>query len=246
MPGAQPPQTQQGQRQSPIQGGARQQPPQSSMQQVQSQGAAQQPQQTQRGPPGAVQSQQPGMQGVAGGSPQGMQAGQGIQTSPGMQTGRQQMGGAQAGMAAGAGLLEPMTIDEAVQTDVYTVDRDTSVAEMVEEMNDLNVGSAVVTDEGTPVGIITDRKIAMTLSDDPNVVEQSAEELMSGEVVSAMEGTQLTEVLNKMSEEQIRRIPIVDESGELEGILALDDILRLLESKFDTVTDTIEAQYPEI
>lgn len=139
-----------------------------------------------------------------------------------------------------------MSIDEVVQTDVYTVQRDTPVRQIVEEMRDLQVGSAIVTDDGTPIGVITDRKIAMTLTEQPNVVEQNAEDLIDGEVVSAMEGTNVSEVIDKMREEGIRRIPVVDENGELQGIVSLDDVLRLLQGKFTAAVDTIEQQYPEL
>lgn len=204
---------------------------------------SQQPQtQTQQQPPrsqpGQSQFQQPGMQG----SMQGMQAG------PGLQTGQMQRsgGGQSTGMPSGTELLEPMTVEEAVRDEVFTADRDTPVEEIVQQMDEMNVGSAVVEEDGTPIGIITDRSIAMSLTEEPDVVEQTAEDFIDGEVVSAMEGTTLSEVLEKMSEEQIRRIPVVDESGELEGIVTLDDLLVLLESKFSTVTDTIQGQFPDI
>lgn len=206
-----------------------QQPPQGSMQQRQGQQAPQPPQQPQRGAPGTIQSQQ-------GGAPTSP-----VQGGPGAQ-----QRGVQPQIQQGSAFLEPMSVDDAVQTEVYTVERDTSISDVVEEMDDLDVGSAVVEEDGTPIGILTDRKIAMALADEPNVVEQTAEDLTSGEVVSAMEGTQVTEVLDKMSDESIRRIPVVDENGELEGIVTLDDILMLLESKMNQVSDTIEGQLPQI
>lgn len=194
-------------------------------------------QQPPRSPPGQTQFQQSGMQG----SMQGMQA------SPGIQSGQMQRGGGQStGMPSGTELLEPMTVEEAVRDEVFTADRDTPIEEIVEQMDEKNVGSAVVEEDGTPIGIITDRSIAMSLTEEPDIVEQTAEDFIDGEVVSAMEGTTLSEVLEKMSEEQIRRIPVVDESGELEGIVTLDDLLVLLESKFSTVTDTIQGQFPDI
>jgi len=166
-------------------------------------------------------------------------AGQGAQFQ-----GSRQQAGAQPG-ARGARFLEPTTLDDVVQTDVYTAERDTQISTIVEDMRDLQVGSAVVVDDDTPIGIITDRSIAMALADTPDLLETTAEELIDGEVVSAMEGTDVFEVLDTMSEEGIRRVPVVDEEGKLAGIVALDDILLLLQSKLDTVAETVRAQFPD-
>lgn len=158
----------------------------------------------------------------------------------------QQIQGASAQRAHGARLLEPTGVDDVVQTDVYTAERDTDVATIVEDMRDLQVGSVVVVEDETPIGIITDRMITLSLADEPDLMEQTAEDLIEGEVVSAMEGTDVFEVLDTMSDEGIRRVPVVDEEGKLIGIVALDDILLLLESKLDTVTETIRSQFPRI
>lgn len=224
------------QSQGGTQRGGMQQPPQGGPQSAQRQPTQQPSQSIQRGQPGGMQSQQPGLSAPPMHTTQMGQRGQQAQ----------QMQSQLQTSQSGAGLLEPMTIDDVVTTDVYTVESDTEISEVVEQMDELNVGSAIVEEDDTPIGILTDRKIALALSDDPNVVERTADDLTSGEVVSAMTGTQVSEVLDKMSEENIRRIPVVDENGELEGIVTLDDVLMLLESKMSKATDTIQGQLPNV
>lgn len=157
-----------------------------------------------------------------------------------------QIGGASPQQASGTRFLEPTAVDDVVRTEVYTAERDTDVSTIVEDMRELDVGSAVVVEDETPIGIVTDRTIALALADDPDVVERTVEALVEGEVVSAMEGTDVFEVLDTMSDESIRRIPVVDEEGRLVGIVALDDILLLLESQLETVAETVRSQFPRI
>lgn len=215
----------------------------------QQQGAQQPPMQgAQRGVQGPQQTQTRGQSGMQRGQPGGIQPQQvgGARSAPPTQGRGAPQAGQIQGAQSGAGLLQPLSIDDVVQTDVYTVERDTQVREIVEEMGDLEVGTAIVTEDDTPIGVVTDRKIALALSEEPNVVEQTADDLIEGEVVSAMEGTKVSEVLEKMSSEGIRRLPVVDENGELQGVIALDDVIMLLDDKMSDVADTIEQQLPEV
>lgn len=156
-----------------------------------------------------------------------------------------QFGGASSAQS-GKRFLEPTSVNDVVQTDVYTAERDTEFSEIVEDMRELQVGSVVVTEDETPIGIITDRSIALALVDHEDLLEMTAGDLIEGEVVSAMEGTDVFEVLDTMNDEGIRRVPVVDEEGRLQGIVSIDDILLLLETKLETVTETIRQQFPTI
>lgn len=194
-----------------------------------------------------------GAQGQVPGGGVGQSGAQAPSAQPTGARGRQMQGqiqgqiqGASAQRGAGARFLEPTSVDDVVQTDVYTAERDTPISSIVEDMRELQVGSVVVVEDETPIGIVTDRTIALSLAEIPDLLDATASELIQGEVVSAMEGTDVFEVLDTMSQEGIRRVPVVDEEGRLAGIVALDDILLLLESKLQTVTQTIQAQFPEI
>jgi CBS domain-containing protein len=50
------------------------------------------------------------------------------------------------------------------------------------------------------------------------------------------------EVLDEMGEAGIRRFPIVDEDGTLEGIVTLDDLLVLLGKEIQSATEIIQSQ----
>lgn len=213
-------------------------------------------QQQQMGPQGQMgqQSQQP-----PAGAPQGMQQGQSQQTSWGQPpsappTPQQGMGGGpgvQTGGPPGAtrlgpAPLEPVSIEDIARTDVVTAERDDTVESIVEDMDESNVGSVVVVEEGRPVGIVTDRTIALALRETPDVVEQTAEQLMPEELATASMDSDAFEVLDEMSDAGVRRIPIVDDDGELQGIVTLDDVLLFLEDNLHTVAETVRAQFPDL
>lgn len=196
---------------------------------------------TQQQPPHGT-GQQSGMSTQQGGRPgpaQGMSA-------MGPPAGGAASAAVQPSIARGQPRLGGMDAENVAQEEVYTVEPDTSVSEIVEEMDELNVGTAVVVEDDKPVDVITDRSIAMALSDDPNVAEKQADDLVDEELVTVPTGTDVFEVIDRMGEAGIRRILIVDDQGELEGIISLDDLLLLLEDKFDSVAETIEQQMPEL
>ena len=139
-----------------------------------------------------------------------------------------------------------MTVDEAVREEVFSVETDTPVEAIVEQMDEFDVGSAIVEEDGRPTGIVTDRSIALALVEDPDIVERTAGDIADDDVVTVMEGTTLSEVLAQMNRESIRRLPVVDENGDLSGIVTLDDVIVLLAPTFATVAETIEGQFPEL
>nr|WP_240148919.1 CBS domain-containing protein [Halorubellus sp. JP-L1] len=127
-------------------------------------------------------------------------------------------------------------------TDVVTADRDTPIATVVAAMDEYDVGSVVVVEDGKPVGILTDRRIALALEDAPDVTERTAEDLLSESLVTGSTEMTVFEALDRMSEENIRRLPIVDDDGSLLGIVTLDDLLFVLGREFQKATSIIEAQ----
>lgn len=140
--------------------------------------------------------------------------------------------------------LRPVTVDEIVQTDVVTAQRDTPISTVVAQMAEADVGSVVVVSDDEPVGILTDRKIALALESDPDVASREASDLVSGDLVTATTDDSVFDAIQRISEATIRRLPIVDDDGRLEGIVTLDDILVLLGDELKNATDVIESQSP--
>lgn len=153
--------------------------------------------------------------------------------------------GPQSGMATGP-QLRTVTIDDIVETDVVTAERDTPVATVVAKMAEKDIGSVVVVEEDRPVGIVTDRDIALALEHRPDITDRRVDDLVEGEPATGTVEMSVFEVIRQLREEGVRRLPIVDDQGTLEGIVTLDDILVLLEAELGNVADIIKSQSPRL
>lgn len=187
--------------------------------------------------PGAPpQAMPPGTQSQPGVGMQPQQAGQ----RPGGQVGQ---GSGQRGSQL---RMRPIRIEEVVESDVVTAQRDTPIATVVAKMAERDVGSVVIVEDDRPVGILTDRKIALALENTPDIAEKQAGDLIGGDLVTATTSMSIFDALQQLSDEGVRRLPIVDDEGSLEGIISLDDVLVLLGSELNKVGETIREQSPRL
>ena len=81
-----------------------------------------------------------------------------------------------------------------------------------------------------PIGIVTDRDIVISVvaSDPQHLPYLLVNDVMSDELVIAAEDESVETALKRMKEHGVRRLPVVDASGALTGILTLDDVLEYL------------------
>jgi CBS domain-containing protein len=111
-------------------------------------------------------------------------------------------------------------------------------------MRDENVGSVpVIENEQSQrlVGIVTDRDLCMGIvaeARDPNSL--AVEACMTVPVVTCTTGDAVQKVTELMRENQIRRIPVVDEAGRLQGIVAMADLVGRGELKTSETHATLE------
>jgi CBS domain-containing protein len=107
-----------------------------------------------------------------------------------------------------------------------TVAQDDDVTKAAWLMKEEDVGSVVVLEEGSVVGILTDRDIVMraaVLADHTPV-----REVMTLMPVCLDGNADIEEALEKMEQYGVRRLPVLDTGGKLIGVVSLDDILMHL------------------
>lgn len=110
-------------------------------------------------------------------------------------------------------------------------------------MGDFGVGSIVVVDGGRPVGILTDRDIAIrVVSEAKDADATSVGSIMSYPVITIPEYAAVGDALRRMRAHRIRRLPVVDEAGALAGILTIDDLLDLIAEELEAIADLIRTQ----
>jgi CBS domain-containing protein len=121
-----------------------------------------------------------------------------------------------------------MKIQDIMSAEPSTVTPDTPITEAARLMKDHNVGMLpVVESEGSRklVGVVTDRDIAIRHVAEGHLSDCPVREAMTDNVSTCNPNEDVDRVMSLMAEEQVRRIPIVDERGDLVGIVSQADIL---------------------
>ena len=91
------------------------------------------------------------------------------------------------------------------------------------------------------IGMITDRDICMGVAmRDKNPSSVSVEEVMTGQVYSVTPEDDIVHALQTMQEHKIRRLPVINPEGELEGILSMNDIVLHAKNDKGTAADLIK------
>lgn len=125
-----------------------------------------------------------------------------------------------------------MSIGDICNRDVVVVEREATVREAARLMREYHVGDLVVVRGGgvkEPIGIVTDRDIVVeVLGEDVAVDAVTVGDIMSDKLVTGREEDELWDTLQRMRIAGVRRLPVVDRHGALQGILTLDDVIELM------------------
>ena len=122
----------------------------------------------------------------------------------------------------------PSVVEGIMKSPVVTIDSESSVAEVAKLMAKSHIGGLVVTIEGKPVAMVTERDIL------EKVVATGAEasripvkRIMSKPLITAGRNLSLIEAIMLMRRKKVRRLPILDD-GHLVGIVTERDLLKAI------------------
>ena len=119
------------------------------------------------------------------------------------------------------------TVQEVMTRNVESARPDLTIREIAQIMKDRNIGSLPVVDQRHVGGLITDRDITIRIvaeGRDPSTTRVG--DVMSKDVVTVKESDPLEDAERLMHDRQLRRLPVVNENGELSGYLAMARIAR--------------------
>jgi CBS domain-containing protein len=131
-----------------------------------------------------------------------------------------------------------MKVSEVMTRDVQTIRPDQPVQEAASFMLNADAGSIPVTEGDRLLGMITDRDIAVRGVAKGYGPDTPVRELMTDDIICARIDDNVEEVATKMSEAQVRRLPVIDNDERLCGIVSLGDLSR--ESDDETATQALE------
>jgi CBS domain-containing protein len=118
-----------------------------------------------------------------------------------------------------------MKLREIMSRDVYCTTPDTSLRQAASEMRQLDVGALPICDDDRLVGMVTDRDLVIRgLADGRDPDNDRVREVMTPGVTWCYEDDTVEEAARVMQREQIRRLPVLDQSKRLVGIVSLGDL----------------------
>ena len=119
-----------------------------------------------------------------------------------------------------------MKVSEVMTTEVETISADQTAREAASFMLRADAGSIPVCEGDRVIGMITDRDIAVRGVGEGRGPDTPVSELMSDGIICAHEDDDVDAIAQRMSEEQVRRLPVLDSEAKLVGIVSLGDLTR--------------------
>ena len=130
-----------------------------------------------------------------------------------------------------------MKVKEVMTPNAQAIWLTESLADAAEMMWENDCGVLPIIKDGRKVvGMITDRDICMAVAmRDKNPSSVSVEEVMTGQVYSVSPDAEIGKALQAMQEHKVRRLPVVNAEGELEGVISMNDVLLHAKAKGESI-----------
>ena len=125
---------------------------------------------------------------------------------------------------------------------VISADPDAPLGLVAALMKDHNIGAVVIAEKRRPVGIVTDRDLALALGANGHSLHTPANEIMTRHVLAIPESTDLFTATRFLREKGVRRLPIVDADDRLVGMVTLDDLLVILGREMGNIAEGIRTE----
>ena len=130
------------------------------------------------------------------------------------------------GEEEGEDLLQ-LKVRDVMVREVVTVDENASVKEAVDILNEFQIGSIIVLENGKAKGIITERDfLRRVIAEAKDVMNTKVKEIMTTPLVVVEPGMDLEEAVKLMFQNKIKKLAVVD-ANKLVGIVTLTDIARV-------------------
>ncbi|WP_456455896.1 CBS domain-containing protein [Thermovibrio sp.] len=125
-----------------------------------------------------------------------------------------------------------MPVKDLIKRKVVVIEPEDSVRLAAKRMQDKLVGSLVVIEGERPVGIITDRDIALRVVGEGRGPETPVKEVMTKDPITIREDATFFELTKAFRDAAVRRLIVVDKEGKLVGLISIDDVVELLTTEF--------------
>ncbi len=116
-----------------------------------------------------------------------------------------------------------MQVGDIMTRDVKTANASDTFADVARTLHDNRISSVIVTDEGRPAGIVTERDLVNVVADGVDPREEAVGGRMTRDLATVESRTDIADAAALMAERGIRHLPVVDR-GQLAGIVSIRDL----------------------
>ena len=135
------------------------------------------------------------------------------------------------------------TVEEIMTTNPRTVNVDDTIKDAAGVMRDSDIGDVIVIEDGQVTGILTDRDIVVrAVAEGRDAESTSVSDICTSGIEAIEPEASVDDALQKMREEDIRRLPVV-KNGRPVGIISLGDLA--VEREPDSTLADISAAAPD-
>jgi len=125
---------------------------------------------------------------------------------------------------------------------VVTASAQMTVDQAARAMRSKNVGALVVVNAGRPVGMLTDRDVAVEVVAkglDPDTARVG--DVMHKKPITIREDLGIFDAARVFAKTGVRRLPVVTKGGVLVGVITVDDLIMLLGNELGHVAGALSA-----
>ncbi len=134
-------------------------------------------------------------------------------------------------------MTEDLSAADVMTEGVIAIEKDASVKDAAELMEDEDIRSLVVLEGGEAVGIVVGRDIVYKVTrGGHNPADTPVEEIMTGDLVTAGETDSVSDIARAMLEHDISRVPVLD-GNRLVGIVTQSNIIRAWPAYIDLLRE---------
>ena len=140
-----------------------------------------------------------------------------------------------------------MTLKTICNREVLIAQKNDTLGEAAKLMREYQIGSIVVIEEQNgvryPVGLVTDRDIVIeVIAKEVDINSVTLGDVMYRDIILGKENDDVNETIKIMRQRGIRRLPVVDDSGALVGIVTMDDLIDLIAEQLKDIATLIGKQ----
>ncbi|BDC19403.1 CBS domain-containing protein [Acidianus sp. HS-5] len=121
------------------------------------------------------------------------------------------------------------TVKDYMTTPVFQVEANTSLQEVCKLMLERSIGSVIVTDNGEPKGIFTDRDAVKAIASGFSPSDEVRVVATMGNLIIVDLNTDIAEAVSIMTKNKIRHLPVKDSEGNIVGILSIVDASKAIQ-----------------